>query len=261
MSGQPEKVAEQLFEKLHQLSIEPSKVSPFVLTQIKNEAKKLITSDAAAAYTALGCVAYFEHKTEDMLKHHKNSIRLSPSDYHVNVNYAVSLENTGRYGEAAERSIAALDFIGQDDVAILRQASEHAFSAGLFRFADEYNKQLSKLKKTPVHTSSVSFGCDLIDIYDFNEKDVKAYFCAPTTVLTRNDVYPKGESNWEIDSDIKQFVREIFIDVVPEKVAAMNVELSKEVIKLRLPPELLSVFSCSFSAGDLPTGDVVNYGD
>lgn len=251
MSIQPQELAADIFERLHHCSANPEAVSDFVIRRLEVDAEKLIKENAIAAYTALGCISYLKHDTQAMLDNHQRALRLGENDFHSNINFAVSLCNSGRYVEACQYSQNALNITGGDDVRVLQQNCEHLASSGRFLDAYRYVAKLLVMKIEPRHEDFITAAANLIQEKSLEQELVSDYLCSVTDIMVKNDIYPTGEAFWDYFDDDHHLVREVFVDVEPDKAAQMNLDLSKLVVSKNLPEDILSHFSNSFTVGKL----------
>lgn len=248
MSIKPEKLADNLLSKLHDLGSTPSMATPIALKALKRDAEKLQQYDACTAFVILAGISYFEHDTNEMVRLHKKAVSQYPNDYIANVNYAVSLHNTGRYNQAFEYTQKALTIQGKHDPEVLTQACSYAYAAGLFHNALKFGEQLETMKLIFPHSEIIRLGCETINDNNLSKSDIHNYFCATSNILNGHDLYPKGEALWV--SEEQELVREIFVNTSPEEASKMNAELSELVAKMELPAKMLMKFCCLFTVGD-----------
>lgn len=251
MSIQPQELATDIFHRLHNCSKDPESVSEFELRRLKADTQRLLEVNAMAGYTALGCIAFLMHDTKAMLENHERAIKLGPYDFHSNVNFAVSLCNTGRYKECCDYSSTAVKIASKGDAYVLEQHCEHLATAGRFIDASNYVSKLLEMKVTPRHADIINEAAKQMRENSLDQDEVSDYLCAASEIMIEHDVYPSGEAMWDFYDETYQFVREVFINVEPEKAAGMNRALSRLVVSKNISEDILLMFSNSFTTGKL----------
>lgn len=142
MSGTPQSAFNDLIGEVCRLGERPHP-DEFALRRIENAARRLLSSDASGAYDVLGAVSALRGAIQDMRKFHANAIRLAPASAVRYRNFAVSLQKTGFFSEAAYQACRACDIdISEPDN--VRSCARMLSYAGLFERAD---KMLGKLAK------------------------------------------------------------------------------------------------------------------
>lgn len=249
MSIQPEELASNLINKLHDISVGLSPVNDLLLQSLKNDADKLLRLDVANAMIVKAGIAFFEHKTRDMLAFHQRAFDIAPQNYVAVMNFASSCHNTGRYQQALELGLMAYDIYGDGDRELLEHIVDYAFSAGSIRTAFTFAEKVKQQFKTEVVNYDVfTDSIEVMDNLSLSDKDVETFFRAAGDVLVANDIYTDGVASWY--SQDMEIISEIFVKTDVETAARMNVELSQNLSAKALPVDVLMNFCCLFTVAD-----------
>lgn len=115
------------------------------LKRLKKYAEDLLAKHPADGYTALGIIACFEDRLEDMHRFHKNAIQISSEEPIHLANYAVSLETRNLIEEAFHYMKMAYEMAANDieeRKLYLNMVIDYADQLGLedevFYFADAW---------------------------------------------------------------------------------------------------------------------------
>jgi hypothetical protein len=128
-----------LFERLSALVDHPQ---PFEIARLRQEAKKLLAVDAAAAYQILGGLAAIEFDIEGLHENHKAALRLTSAPDAI-ANYGVSLQLLGLFQEATPLAVRASN-AQPENLYYLRTAVDYATYSGEIRKALELCSELEK---------------------------------------------------------------------------------------------------------------------
>ena len=124
----PESSLNHILDELMDAYLEFGEVSEEMLRQAETMGLKSRKSQPVAAYTVLGAVACFRNDVEQMHRHHKNAMRLSPGDFLTIYNYCVSLSVLELYSDALARVEEAIDI--HPDLSAIDLAIEAAIKVG-----------------------------------------------------------------------------------------------------------------------------------
>lgn len=249
MQLHPQELADQIFSQLSELSAHRDRVNEFTLKRIQHDAERIKSHDPVAAYTALGCIAFLRHDTEEMLYNHQKALKFNDYDFHSNINFAVSLSNAGYFGLAYEYGKKAFNIAGPEHVEAAKEFLNHCKSAGKFQEAAELMQLLGKMKIEIPKDNVVVDGLKFVNSRNIDPELISDYFCLSTEIMKKNDIYPKNIRHWHYeDEEEEYFIKEIFIEASSEDVAQMNTELSELVTKKNYPTDLNMAFCVFFTA-------------
>lgn len=249
MSIQPQELGKKILRQVNELSGDRSKINQFTINSIRRDAEKVIQAeDATTGYMVLGCLAYLEGNTSDMIKYHDISLRLAPNDYHVLTNYSVSLNNSGRYAEAYEHAQKALNVHGYDNIDLLKNAFDYAVTAGLTEESSKLSEKLDR-QKASYSKEEFEYILKIMDEFKISAENVFEYFSLVSKVLTDYDVYPMLMEFWGVNENYP--VREIFVSAEPVVVADMNEKLSELMSRSFVSSELMMKFNIVFTVYDI----------
>lgn len=248
MSIQPQDLGSKIVRQVRELCKDRTKINPFILNSIRLDAEKVIKDDPVTGYMALGCLSYLEEKTAEMVEFHEKSLRLAQHDYHVLTNYAISMNNTGRYDKAYQLARLALNSHGFDNIDTLKHACDYALAAGLINESLELSERLDLLKSPFQYKKDLEDLANLIQKNGFSQDDVKAYFSMVSQVLIDYDAYPMQIDCWEESNE--HYVREIYISAEPDIAANMNESLSGLMASSSIPVKLFLKLCFVFTVYD-----------
>jgi len=126
VSGTPQGLSKSLFERLREMVVH--KPLPLEVVRLRNDAQKLVATDAVAAHQILGGLAALEFEVDAVRQHYRAALQLS-NDAQVHSNYAVSLQFLGLYDEASEYALRAAH-LEPENLTYLRNAIDYLTYAG-----------------------------------------------------------------------------------------------------------------------------------
>jgi hypothetical protein len=141
MTVVPAQQSTQLFERIMQAA-RSNAPDTFTLIRLKQEATKLIASDAYHAYMMLGALGALEWNNETLDSNHKKAIAIS-DDTLSRINYAISLQLANRREDAFMHALAAAKH-EPENLTLLSRAIEYASLAGKLTTAMELTDTLRK---------------------------------------------------------------------------------------------------------------------
>lgn len=171
------------------------------LEKYKKMAKSMFKKDPVSGNTLLGLIACLEHDIASMHLHHGNAIQLGESCFSL-MYYAISLEKSCLWGEAARYALLALDHEPQDRK-LLDAVIGVAPLTGRFSLLKRLLSQWQEAHAGTPHPNHGHFQM-VSDILSFNgllEKDLKQVLAAV------------GEAFSETDAILQQYS----YDLVPQK--------------------------------------------
>lgn len=260
MQIQPEQIGIKLLERVIDLMEDPALLNEFDAKYIRRNAEKLIEKWPSQAYMILACLSFLEHKTEDMIDYHERSLDYSDSDYVALMNYAVSMNNSGRHQKAFELIEKVVELRGGTDIKAVQWACDYSLSAGLLKKSLHYAECLDKLNSPLKDKKDIERMISICEHHGCSDEDIEKYFSLVTDVMASFDVYTSMKSQWKTpDSEI---VCEFFVSTTPDIAAKMNDRLSELMASINVPVALMLDICCVFTSdANLQMKKLVDHND
>lgn len=216
------------------------------LTKYKKIAKAMLKKDAVSGNTLLGLIACLEHDIASMHAHHAKAIELSESCFSL-MYYAISLEKSCLWGEAARYALLALDQ-APEDPKLLDAVIGIAPLTGRFSLLKRLLSQWEVSHAGTPHPSQGHFRIvsDALSFHGLLEKDLKQILAAVGDAFSETDaILQQYRYDLVPQKDSPGFIHYRFL--LPDQMVASYYEdlIAAKLDTLACHPRIFDVFSFS----------------
>jgi len=247
MTSQAKPKGVELVERINSFTSDDRK-NTFLLESIKKEAKILVQSDPARAYMILGMLSCFENDMSEVHSNHQNALKLSPSDYEANLNYAQSLHVTGYFSKAKEYAekiinknpIGALNFLIKNSMMSCRFSD-------VLNWIDEYKKiNPQQNHENEKLTKLITF---LFKDKNIIDDDVEHLQKLAYSLLHKNEIYFTDKKMGILEDEESRWLSYmILMDEPVSRIVDLNEKLAKRMADENLSSNLTSSVVIMYSS-------------
>lgn len=215
------------------------------LTKYKKIANAMLKKDAVSGHTLLGLVACLEHDIASMHAHHAKAIEISESCFTL-MYYAISLEKSCLWNEAAKYALLALDH-QPDDPKLLNAVISIAPLTGRFSLLKRLLSQWQAANNGTPHQSHGHFEVvtQTLAHHGLLEKDLKTVISAIGDAFSATDVILRQYRYDLVPQKDSSIIHYRFI--LPDQLVASYYEdlIAARLDDLVCHPRIFDVFSFS----------------
>ncbi len=251
--AQPKPKSAQLIAKIVE-QLKSASPNEFEVAKLRNEAKRLEQSDAAAAAMALGMLAALVFDESSVIRNFERLLRLSPHDAIGHENYALALGRIVRSSDGLARAREAYRLAPEDSI-FLENYINSAFFAGAFREAHDglLRRQAMKLDSPFGLESRARFAFELVESAGLSDEECIQLQEMATGVLRVANAMPKsvGAANFE-DDESRAIVVKYELPLPVSKVVDLEEQLSAQIASIDPPLKAAQYVLHMYSATSPP---------